>query len=548
MTVMFDGEKFGRDITRMFRQHLQDATRPILERLDALEKRQPERGEKGDRGNDGVVDIADVAVQVRSAVTDLLPSVLKSTMDSVGWPKDGAPGKDADPVDQKMVDDAVSRLVPIPKDGKDGIDGRDGADGRNVPTEEVENLVAFQVGLSLPALIKSAVEALPVPRDGRDGVDGRDADEGAIIARVQEILPAIVKTAVDAIPVPKDGADGRDAPIVNENELAARVQSAVETKVLDLVPIEVQKAVSQIPAPKDGQDGRDGADGKDADVDEVVDRVAKQLAPTIETISNNGHLMSKQFSAVKESIESIRTDREFIKSISDFVVAQIPVPKDGAPGKDADPATIQKMVEDAFARMPKPKDGVGLAGATQNKNGELTIVLTDGTTRDVGMVAGRDGVDGKDYDPEKMVAAVEKAVVEAVSKIPVPKDGKDGRDGIDGLGMDDMDEVLEDDGRTLVRTYSNGQKTKVFRHKFSVVLDRGVWVAGKAYQRGDSVSYDGSTFTAQADTTAQPGTSTDWRLSAKRGREGKPGRNGKDGKMGPEGKPGVPGRPGQDAQ
>ena len=53
------------------------------------------------------------------------------------------------------------------------------------------------------------------------------------------------------------------------------------------------------------------------------------------------------------------------------------------------------------------------------------------------------------------------------------------------------------------------------------MLDAGVWKEGAAYSRGDGVTLGGSFFIAQADTTAKPGKSDDWRLAVKRGTDGR---------------------------
>ena len=49
---------------------------------------------------------------------------------------------------------------------------------------------------------------------------------------------------------------------------------------------------------------------------------------------------------------------------------------------------------------------------------------------------------------------------------------------------------------------------------------KGVWSPG-IYRRHNSVTFGGSTWTAQCDTTAKPGSSDDWRLTVKRGQDGK---------------------------
>jgi hypothetical protein len=164
--------------------------------------------------------------------------------------------------------------------------------------------------------------------------------------------------------------------------------------------------------------------------------------------------------------------------------------KDGTPGKDGQDG----------------KDAVGVADVLIARDGTLVATFTDGRTKNVGMVVGAKGEPGQD-----------------------------------GLGFDDFEEEQENE-RTIVRRYRNGDRVKEFRHTFPMVIDRGVYAEGKGYQRGDGVTYGGSFFIAQVDQPVgkpEDG-SKDWRLSVKRGRDGKPGVNGKDGA------PGLDGRPGRD--
>ena len=63
--------------------------------------------------------------------------------------------------------------------------------------------------------------------------------------------------------------------------------------------------------------------------------------------------------------------------------------------------------------------------------------------------------------------------------------------------------------------------------------DSGVYKRGRIYPKGALVTYNGSIYSAQADTAATPGqpepASRAWRLAVKSGRDGTPGKNGKDG-------------------
>jgi hypothetical protein len=119
--------------------------------------------------------------------------------------------------------------------------------------------------------------------------------------------------------------------------------------------------------------------------------------------------------------------------------------------------------------------------------------------------------------------------------------GKDGRDGLDGLGFDDMQVKLDADGRTVVfeLTRADGDKIqrKSFPITFPVVLDRGVYRADMQYEKGDSVTWAGALWIAQAKTMDQkPGEGqTNWRLAVKAGREGRQGPAGPTGPQGPAG-------------
>jgi integrin beta 3 len=99
-------------------------------------------------------------------------------------------------------------------------------------------------------------------------------------------------------------------------------------------------------------------------------------------------------------------------------------------------------------------------------------------------------------------------------------DGTDGKDGADGLGFDDIDVVEDERGVTL--RFQRGAAVKEF--PLPVVVDRGVWT-DHAYRKGAGVTWAGSFWIAQRDTSAKPDTAdSGWRLAVKRGRDGKDGK------------------------
>lgn len=109
----------------------------------------------------------------------------------------------------------------------------------------------------------------------------------------------------------------------------------------------------------------------------------------------------------------------------------------------------------------------------------------------------------------------------AIDAIPKPVDGKDGKDGVDGLGWDDL--VVEFDGkRAIAVKLTRGDVEKVAGDiKLPIVLDAGFWKEG-SYEVGDGVTFGGSYWIAQKDTSSKPEVGNpDWRLAVKKGRDGK---------------------------
>lgn len=220
-----------------------------------------------------------------------------------------------------------------------------------------------------------------------------------------------------------------------------------------------------------GEPGRDGVDGRDGKDGESV--TLEQLEPLIT-------------SAVERAVAAIPipvNGRDGLDGKDGARGADGLDGKDGAPGEKGEPG----------------KDGVGLAGALIDRSGSLVVTLTDGTTRELGAVVGKDGADGRDG-----------------------LDGKDGAAGPAGLGFDDLDVVLANDGRTVVLSLARGEQRRTWEIPLPVVLDRGVFKAGEAYAKGDGVTWGGSWWIAQRDTSDRPGEGSDgWRLAVKKGRDGK---------------------------
>lgn len=220
--------------------------------------------------------------------------------------------------------------------------------------------------------------------------------------------------------------------------------------------------------------------------------------------------------------------------------------RDGADGKDGESITaddiapmISMIIADELAKIPAPKDGRDGQDGRDGADGKEGVTIDDIAPMISAVIAdelakipppkdGRDGQPGRDGAPGRDGKDGERG--------PPGVDGKNGRDGVDGAGFDSW-AVEYDNERAITIKCGSGEREKQFQLMLPLVIDRGVYKAGSAYQKGDGVTYAGSFFIAQYDTSEKPETS-DWRLAIKRGRDGKDGKDGASGAAGPEGKPG----------
>lgn len=226
--------------------------------------------------------------------------------------------------------------------------------------------------------------------------------------------------------------------------------------------------------------------------------------------------------------------------------------KDGRDGKDAPPVTREQVLEAAKALLvdsgalelavkayleahpPAPgrdgvdgKDGVGMAGALIDQDGQLVVTLSSGSLHTLGVVKGQDGKPGAEGAPGAS-----------------GKDGAAGKDGRDGT----LEQLkAEHDGDRTVRFCfkDTGEPIEGGVIQLPIVLDRGVWKSGQPYEAGDGVTWAGSFWIAQRATEAKPGESGEasraWRLAVKRGNDGKSGPSGPQGPQGPKGDAGPMG-------
>lgn len=386
--------------------------------------------------------------------------------------KSGEPGRDGQDADPEaiaaMVAEAVAKIPP-PVPGKDGDPGEDGKDA---DPELVSALVAEKVA--------EAVAALPAPTPGKDGDPGRDGKD-VEIEDVEAMVAEHVGKAVAALPPAepgKPGEPGRDGASVTVDDVAP------------LILQEVEKAMAALPPPKDGQD---------ADMVAVERMVLAEVGKAVAALPPPQDGKDADLDVMAAMV---------IERVEKAVAALPPPPKGdpGEPGPAPDPELIARMVADQVKALPPPKDGIGLAGALIDRDGDLVLTLTDGTVRELGSIVG--------------------------------KDGEPGKPGKDGLSFDDFELEPEYDGeRTIRLKWMNGGKAVTREWRLPIVIDRGVYRPETSYEKGDAVTFGGSIWIAQAETGEKPGNGDgSWRLAVKHGRDGKPGEPGKKGDPGKDGR------------
>lgn len=102
-------------------------------------------------------------------------------------------------------------------------------------------------------------------------------------------------------------------------------------------------------------------------------------------------------------------------------------------------------------------------------------------------------------------------------------------------GLSELEVIQQDDARSfIVRSRITGGQATEQKFSLPVLIYRGIYSEGK-YAQGDVVTWGGSAWHCQQDTTEAPGKGGDWKLMVKEGQRGKDGKNGEPGKPGPEG-------------
>lgn len=187
-------------------------------------------------------------------------------------------------------------------------------------------------------------------------------------------------------------------------------------------------------------------------------------------------------------------DMDAVKAMIDEAVGALPAAEKGEPGRDADMTEVAERIEhavkSAVAALPAPKDGkagkdgIGLADALKDDQGNLVLVMTDGSTKNMGQIVGKNGEPGRD-----------------------------------GLGFDDLQ--VEQVGERSVRfLLTRGQDEAEFDISFPVPIYRGVFKEAETYEAGDLATWAGSLWHCNEPKGLKPGApDSGWQLAAKKGRD-----------------------------
>lgn len=334
------------------------------------------------------------------------------------------------------------------------------------------------------------INATPAPKDGKD------ADEAAIETRVRDAVGADlteIKAAIAAIPPAPDVAGMIAAAVAGferqRADDAARIEAlTVELKALKesipaLIRGEVERAVSLLPPAKDG------VDGKSVTIDDISPLVDERVAQAVARIPVPQDGKDAPKPSHDEIVAAVRACPDAFADAVAAYLSENP-PAAGRDGKDGERGEKGERGADG----KDGRDGLDVKELLRVDGDRLLAIMSDGSTKDLGVCVGKDGADGKDGTH-----------------------GRDGERGADGVGFDDMD--LECTDRGVFLKFVRGDIEK--RFPVPVVTDCGVFRQGDDYLKGNGVTWGGSFWIAQKDTNEKPGSGDGWRLAVKKGRDGK---------------------------
>jgi hypothetical protein len=269
----------------------------------------------------------------------------------------------------------------------------------------------------------------------------------------------------------------------------------------------------------------------------IAAAVRKAVAPLMEAMAERDEL-------IKELIKERELEKAELPDLAAIAaLVEVPVPKDGEPGKDAEPVDLEALAKAAAALivLPEVKDGkdadpVDLeAVAALVKVPEVEKVDVDAIARAAAELIpvpailepqhGRDAIDleilpaideTKQY-PRGTYAAHRGGLWKSYERTHAMRGWECIVEGIDAVNV-----VQNGDREFSVTMVKSSGAEVVQKFALPIQIYKGVYRDDEAYEAHDNVTWGGSQWTStKAANTDKPGSSDAWVLCVKAGRPGK---------------------------
>src|ERR1051325_5012058 len=218
------------------------------------------------------------AIGVLRTQLDSFETRLKK-LEELPLPQNGKDGKDADPVSDEQISQAVEKFIeahPLPV-GEKGEKGDAGSPGEIPAMEMVVEALSPVVQEAVADFLKpnpapQAEKGEPGERgnDGQAGKDGESIDVAQVVEALSPVVQEAVADFLKANPAPQ-GEKGEPGERGNDGQ-AGKDGESISAEQLDVA---VAKYITAHP-PRDGRDGRDGDRITESMLDEAIKRYVRE--------------------------------------------------------------------------------------------------------------------------------------------------------------------------------------------------------------------------------------------------------------------------------
>lgn len=280
------------------------------------------------------------------------------------------------------------------------------------------------------------------------------------------------------------------------------------TKRLD----DLAKRIDEFPVPKDGKDG------DSADMNALFVHIEEEVG--------------KRFSPALEAVEARIAEKEADVSVALSAIKEIKPPVFDPPkdGKDADMERVAEIIRQAVDEA-REEIRASLQSEFAVKSKALDEALAAAARAVPVFDPPKDGEPGRDALDLDVMLSIDEERRYRRGSYATHKGGlwktirtSEGMDGWECIvdGLDAVEIEMTGDREITVKTRLSSGREVAKSFAVPVVLDRGVFKDGTAYKTGDGVTWAGSFWIAQRDTSEKPDASNSgFRLAVKRGRDGK---------------------------